>query len=311
VNSNDKILITGGNGLIGTALTRHLSALGFSNLIIADINNCNLKDMEATLAFFKQQQPDYVFHLAATVYGVMGNIKNKGMVFLDNILINTNVVECCRQVNVKKIVAMGTSAAYPEPAHSLPLKEKEFWLGEPHYSESSYAHAKRAMLAHLLAYRESFAMPFAYVIGTNLYGPNDKFDIENGHVIPSLIRKFYDAKQNNDFVTVWGNGTACRDFLYSEDAACALHIIMDKVDGPVNLATGKVHSIQEVTSYLAKYLNMEGMVKWDTTKPNGLAYREFDVSILTAAGFKPKIDLEAGLINTYEWYCRNVSTARK
>jgi len=176
-------------------------------------DDCDLLNFQETCAYIKRIRPEFVFHLAGEVYGIMGNMKNKAVSFLHNILINTHVVEASHQSGVRKIVSMGTGAVYPYPSPGLPLKETMIFLGSPHGAEDSYAQAKRAMLAQHLAYKESYNMDYAFVVSANIYGPHDRFNKESGHVTPSLSRKFYEASQNDEAIVVWGDGSAKRDFI--------------------------------------------------------------------------------------------------
>ncbi len=308
---NSKILITGGRGLVGANLTEELRSRGFKNVHTLSSQDCDLTDLRATLAYFDKLRPQYVFHAAAHVYGIMGNIRNKGTSFLKNLLINTHVIEACRSVQIEKIVAMGSGCVYPYPSPGLPLKEDMIWLGEPHASENSYAHAKRAMLAQLNAYYEEFGMPFAFVISGNLFGPHDKFDPDFGHVTPALIRKFYEAKQKSEDVPVWGNGSARRDFLFVADVADALIRIMEHIEGPVNMGSGTVSSIKDIVDFLAAYTDQVNRVVWDPTKPNGQDYRSYDLSKLFSTGFRPRYSLHDGLKITYDWYEQNAAKSRK
>lgn len=296
-----KILITGGSGLVGSTLVDELRKQGYFNLFPLSRRGCDLRDFESVKNVFGSIKPEIVFHNAATVYGIGGNKQHQASVFLDNVLINTHVIEASQQVGVKKIVAMGTVAAYPEPK-VVPIKEEQIWDGPPHASESSYGHAKRAMLAQLLAYQDNYGLDYAYAISTNLYGPNDKFDIQNGHVIPSLIRKFYEAKKNDSQVSVWGDGTAKRDFLYAKDLARALTLMMNKHTGSINVASGIETEIKEVVSVLSDYFGMSGKVTWDSSMPNGRACYEMDLTHLNSIGFKSEYDLECGLKQTLDWF---------
>lgn len=305
------ILVTGARGLVGSALQKELTKQGFHNVVAPSSQECDLTNFKQTLSLFEQSRPEYVFHAAAAVYGIMGNMENKRRSYLENTLINVHVIESAMRVGIKKIVAMGTGCIYPFPPPAYPLKEDMVWQGKPHYSEDSYAHAKRSMLAQLSAYKESDGLQFAFVISTNLYGPHDKFDIAHGHVVPSLIRKFYEAKNNGGKVSVWGNGSAQRDFIYSEDVGRALLAIMDRVDGSVNMASGKVCTIKEVVDILAAHTQMQDNVVWDNAMPNGQDHRSYDLSVLDSIGFKPSISLEQGLKNTYDWYAKNAEQARK
>lgn len=311
VELNSQIIITGGNGLVGSALKKELTLHGYKNILTPSSKECDFTHFNSTLDYFAAARADYVFHLAAAVYGIMGNMENKGISFLNNTLINTHVIEACRKFAVKKVVAMGTGCVYPYPSPKLPLEEQTLWQGEPHPSEDSYAHSKRAMLAQLNAYKESDNLAFAFVISSNLYGPHDKFDINHGHVTPSLIRKFFEAHKKNEPVNIWGNGSARRDFMYSEDAARALIAIMQSVQGPVNMGSGNINAIKDIVDILAQHTGMENQIIWDTTKPNGQEYRAYELSKLLSTGFKPQISLDEGVRNTYNWYAANCDVARK
>lgn len=302
MQKESKILITGSHGLVGTSLIAYLKESGFTNIVGIGRVDCDLLSRSETRSYFKKINPEYVFHCAARVYGIIGNMNNKGLSFYDNVMINTNVIESSRLVNVKKITVMGTGAIYPYPSPGLPLMEDMIFLGWPHKAEDSYANAKRAMLAMLRAYEESYGMDWAYVVSCNLFGPYDKFDTQNGHVIPSLIKKFYDAKYTNSKVIVWGNGSARRDFMYVKDAVVALHEVMIKLKGPVNLGSGKIYSISEIVNLLDEITNKSSTIDWDSTKPNGQDYRAYDLTKLNSIGFKCKFNLKVALAETWSWY---------
>jgi len=302
VHKDSKILITGSTGLVGSALLNFLKDLGFKNVFGSTRANCNLLDFIETRNYFDKISPEYVFHCAGRVYGIMGNMNNKGISFYENVMINTNVIESSRLVNVKKITVMGTGAIYPYPSPGLPLEENMIFQGSPHKSEDSYAHAKRAMLTMLYAYEESYAMNWAYVVSCNLFGPNDKFDPINGHVIPSLISKFYNAKKRNGRVSVWGNGSAKRDFMYVKDVVNALFQIMSKINGVINLGSGRIYSIKEIVNLLGEITEMNSSIDWDSEKPNGQDYRAYDLSRLDSTGFKCKYEMRSGLTETWDWY---------
>jgi GDP-L-fucose synthase len=302
MHKESKILITGSRGLVGTALFSYLKELGFNNVTGVGRPECDLMSRSETRSYFEKINPEYVFHCAAKVYGIMGNMNNKGTSFYENILINTNVIESARLVKVKKITAMGTGAIYPFPSPGLPLEESMVYQGLPHKAEDSYANAKRAMLAMLNAYEESYDINWAYVISCNLFGPHDKFDTENGHVIPSLIKKFYDAKNNKSKVIVWGNGSAKRDFMYVKDAAEALFQVMLNLKGPVNLGSGEIYSISDIVNLLSEITDLGSNIEWDITKPNGQDYRAYDLTKLHSIGFKCKHSFKTALTETWRWY---------
>jgi GDP-L-fucose synthase len=304
IATENTILITGASGLVATALIEELKNCGYNNLVLCTREDCDLRKFEAVKRVFHQAQPDIVFHTAAAVYGIGGNAIKKGSIFLDNILMNTHVIEAAREVKVKKIIAMGTIAAYAD-TNAVPIKEEYIWNGSPHSSESSYGHAKRAMLAQLLAYYENYGMDFAYIISTNLYGSNDKFDTQFGHVIPSLVRKCHEAKLNGHKAVIWGDGSATRDFLYSKDMARALVLIMNSFTGAINVASGRKTSIREVADVLTDLYQMQDGIEWDKAKPQGRIFCEMDLSHLRALGFRPLYSMRDGLKETVEWYQLN------
>lgn len=303
MNKDSKILITGAHGLVGSALANELRFQGYSNLIEAGRNDCNLTDSHSVNEFFEKNKPEYVFHNAARVYGIMGNMNNKALSFYDNCIINTNVVHASHAYGVKKITAMGTGAVYPYPSPGLPLNEEMIFMGRPHHAENSYAQAKRAMLAMLEAYSESYGLEWAYIVSCNLFGPRDKFDTVNGHVVPSLIKKFYDAKKNGEMVTVWGDGSAQRDFMYVADTARVAVEIMNHLSGAVNIGSGRVYSIKEIVEMIAAIAGMPDRVAWDAGKPNGQDYRAYDLSKINSIDFETKSSIKQGLQDTWDWYC--------
>lgn len=307
MNHDDIIVVTGAYGLVGSSIVENLKRRGYRNVLMVGRKECDLSDPTATTVYFKTIRPRYVFHTAARVYGIMGNMMNKAQSFYDNIMINTNVIDASRKSGVEKITAMGTGAIYPFPSPGLPLKESMIFMGSPHPAEDSYANAKRAMLAMLKAYEESYKLKWAYLISCNLFGPRDKFDIEYGHVVPALIKKFFDAKGHGTNVTVWGNGSAQRDFMYVSDAASAAIEVMEKLEGAVNLGSGKVYSIAEIVEIIADISDMHGRIDWDKSKPNGQDYRAYELSRLDGTGFKCRYTMKAGLKETWDWFSANPS----
>ena len=225
----------------------------------------DLTDFSSTVALFQQYRPTIVYHLAARVSGIMGNLNAQGQAYLDNVRINTNTIEAARLSGAAKIVAMGSAAIYSDQV-ALPMREEEIWQGAPHGSEAGYAHAKRGMLAQLQAYQHQYGLDYAYCVSTNLFGPNDRFDEQNGHVLPSLISKFHRAVNEGTPVTVWGTGRPRRDFLYAPDAARAMRLIGEHFSGPINLASGVHISIQDTVELIRKVIDPDIEINWDRGK---------------------------------------------
>ena len=309
IDPKSRILITGGTGLVGRALSAALVNEGFGNVISLGSRDCDLRDCAAVSRLISEASPDYVFHLAARVHGIGGNMRYKSDILVDNVLINTNVVEYSRRAGVRKIVAMGSGCVYPDLKGQEELFEEQVWMGPPHPSEDSYAHSKRLMLAHLNAAKEQYGLSSAFVISGNLYGPHDSFNAEDGHVIPSLVAKFFDAAKVGTSVKVWGNGVAIRDFSYCDDTAAALIAILKNLEGPVNLGSGMRHPISDIVETLQKITQVP--VDWDATKPNGQLVRYYNLDKLASTGFKANTNLAEGVQRTYEWYAGNLTIARK
>ncbi len=303
MNKSDRILVTGAAGLMGSALVEHLRAEGYENVIALTRADCDLVDTSATFAAFEQRRPDHVFHAAALVYGIMGSLKNQGMLFYENSMMNTNVVEASRRAEARKITVMGTGTVYPFPSPGLPLKEDMIFMGRPHPAHAGYANAKLAMLAMLEAYSGSNGLEWAYIVSANLFGPRDRFDAETGNVVPSLIKKFYDAKKSGGAVTVWGDGAAKRDFVYIKDAARIALGVMNGLEGPVNMGSGGVYRIRDIVDALAEITGLSRRIEWDRSKPNGQAYRAYDLSKIASLGLKPAYSIHEGLKETWDWYC--------
>jgi GDP-L-fucose synthase len=309
IDATAKILITGGTGLVGRALAAALHQEGLSNIVSLGSRDCDLRDPSAVSKMMNTVKPDYVFHLAARVHGLGGNLRYKSDILVDNVLMNTNVIEYARQSGVKKIVAMGSGCVYPELKGQEELFENQVWIGPPHPSEDSYAHAKRLMLAQLNAAKEQYGLNSAFVISGNLYGPHDSFNIEEGHVIPSLVAKFFDAAREKRPVKAWGSGVAIRDFSHCDDTAAALIAILRHIEGPVNLGSGLRHPIRDIVDALHEISGVP--VEWDTSKPDGQLVRFYNLDKLQSTGFRAKIGLKEGVRKTYEWYAANFASARK
>jgi len=301
------ILVTGSSGVLGTALTQEIGE-HYSDVEAIKSSDVDLRNFDSTLSYFQARRPDIIYHAAARVHGLMGNRMFPNDVYVDNIRINTNVVEAARLSGCQKFIAISTVAAYPD-TQKLPIREDFLLEGPPHHSEQAYAHSKRAMLGHLQACQVQYGMNFTYVLLTNLYGLHDRFDEAHGHVIPSLISKFHRAAREGGKVTIWGTGRARRDFLFSSDAASAIRLVGQKASGPINVASGMTVPVSSVVDCLSRISGVSD-VAWDDTKPDGQLDRSYDVTRLRELGFHPRVGLEEGLRLTYEWYSRSYPNVR-
>jgi GDP-L-fucose synthase len=304
------VLITGATGLVGKALVDELRASPGYSIVGLESARVDLRDNKTTQDYIIAYKPDIVFHLAARVGGLGGNLAQPGTFFYENILINTNVVEGSRNAGVKKIIAMGSSACYSD-AVDLPMREECIWDGPPHNSEAAYAHSKRSLLAQLEAYKSQYGIDYAFCIATNMYGQYDKFDENYGHVLPSLISKFHRARHAGGVVSIWGTGTPKRDFLYAKDAARYLRVIAEKFSGSINLASGSVVTIKDLVKKVEHASGFSGSIEWDGTKPNGQELRGYDISKLNSLGLEPAYSLSEGISETYAWYDAHAKTARR
>jgi len=305
-----KTLITGAGGMLGTALTELLEREAGAQIFGLTRTQVDLRNFQDTLAVFKACKPVTLFHLAARVAGVGGNVADPYGMFYENVSINTNVIEAARRTDVRRIVAVGTSAIYSDEV-SLPMREEHLWNGAPHRSEAPYGHAKRAMLVHLEACQAQYGIDFSYAILTNAYGPNDRFNAQRGHVIPSLLVKIAIATRKGSDLEVWGTGRPTRDFIFSEDVARALVILGYQPSGPVNVATGQEITIRELVDLMVEVTEFRGKILWNPTKPDGQMNRRYDVTRLKGIGFKPEYTISAGLRKTYRWLQQNLDLARR
>ena len=305
----ERYLVTGAGGVVGSALVKYLLSLDKDVAAVRTRSDCDLENAEATQNLFIKHQPTHVFHLAGAVFGVGGNLKFPGDAFRRNILMNTNVVEAARISQVKKIVGMGSAAMYSDNLQQ-PMKEEEVLSGEPHGSEFGYAFAKRALLVQLMCYRQQFGIEYAFAIATNMYGPHDRFNIDYGHVVPSLLRKFRNARNTGEVVNVWGDGSPTRDLLYADDAASALLRLMNAGEGSYNIASGNVYKISELVNEIAAHF--PGVrYEWDATKPMGQLSRSYDIEKLKALGFETTFSLKEGIGATVAWLNENHHSLRE
>jgi GDP-L-fucose synthase len=304
-----KILLTGGSGFLGSFVSEELIARGVKrdNIIIPRSRDLDLRRWESCVEAV--EGADIVIHLAAKVGGIGYNLKFPGELFYDNAVMGIQLMEAARQAGVEKFVAVGTVCAYPRLT-PVPFKEENLWDGYPEETNAPYGVAKKALLVQAESYRKQYGFNAIYLIPVNLYGPGDRFDPEDAHVIPALVLKFYDAREKGlKKVTAWGTGNPSREFLYVKDAARGIVLAAERYEksGPVNLGSGEEIMIGELVYMIKELVGYEGEVEWDTSRPDGQPRRKLDVSKAKEEfGFESEISLMEGLVETIEWYRKNI-----
>ena len=305
MGSDSKIFVAGHKGLVGSAIVRHLEAEGFTNIITVDRSQCDLTNENAVKMFFMMEQPEYVFLAAAKVGGIGGNSDYPADFIYENLMIQSNVINSAAITGVEKLLFLGSSCIYPKFAKQ-PITEDQLLTGALEGSNDAYAIAKIAGIKMCQAYRKQFGFNAVAVMPTNLYGPNDNFDHNYGHVLPSLIAKFHGSKEKSKHwvVKLWGDGSPKREFLHVDDLAEALHIIMDRYDDEeiINVGTGDDITIKELAEMISEVTGYENEYEWDTSKPNGTLRKVLNVDKIKSLGWKPEIGLREGLESTYKWY---------
>jgi len=301
MNLNDKIYIAGHRGMVGSAILRQLKAGGYTNFVLRTSSELDLKDQQAVADFFAQEKPDYVFLAAAKVGGIVANNTFRADFIYENLMIQNNVIHQAYVNKVKKLMFLGSSCIYPKMAPQ-PLKEEYMLTGELEPTNEPYAVAKIAGIKMCDGYRSQYGANFISVMPTNLYGPNDNYDLNNSHVLPAMLRKFITAKRNGDTsVTIWGTGSPKREFLHADDLAEACLYLMENYneEGLVNIGVGEDISILDLAILVKKIVGFEGEILTDTSKPDGTPRKLMDVSKLNGFGWKAKISLEGGIQKVY------------
>ncbi|HEY4290066.1 MAG TPA: GDP-L-fucose synthase [Puia sp.] len=301
MQQGDKIYIAGHRGMVGSAITRKLQKEGFTNLLTRTSSELDLKNQAAVQAFFEKERPDHVFLAAAKVGGILANNIYRGEFLYDNLLIQSNTIDAAYRSGVKKLMFLGSSCIYPKLAPQ-PLKEEYLLTGLLEETNEPYAIAKIAGIKLCDAYRSQYGANFISVMPTNLYGPNDNYDLNSSHVLPALIRKFHEAKKNNSpSVVLWGSGKPRREFLHADDLADACFFLMQNYNEPglVNVGVGEDLEIKELALLISKIVGYEGSIEHDLTKPDGTPRKLMDVSKLHSFGWKARISLEEGLRSVY------------
>lgn len=307
MNSDSKIFVAGHNGLVGSAIVRNLREKGYNNLLLIPRSECDLTNQEAVRNLFAIHQPEYVFLAAAKVGGILANDRYRSEFIYQNLMIQTNVIDAAAINGVKKLLFLGSSCVYPN-AINTPILESQLGTGRLETTNSPYAIAKIAGIHMAKEYAKEGKLDSVCLMPTNLYGPNDNFDLETSHVLPAFIRKFHEAKVNNEkHVQCWGDGTPKREFLYVDDLADACVFLMNEVGGGklVNVGVGHDLPIKELAELVAKIVGYRGSIIWDKDKPNGTMRKVLNIDKLKFLGWEAKTELEDGIKKTYEWYLEN------
>ena len=300
-----RVLVTGGNGFLGRRVVSELAGFEPAEIFAPRRAQYDLRERSATEACLRDISPSMIIHLAAVVGGIGANRENPGLFFYENAIMGIELMEQARRQGVGKFVQIGTVCSYPKFAEA-PFHEDAIWEGYPEETNAPYGLAKKMLLVQAQAYRQQYGFNAIYLIPVNLYGPEDNFDLETGHVIPALIRKFVEARDRGEpTVPAWGTGNVSREFLYVDDAARGIAMAADTYDGeePANLGTGRETTIRDLTETIAELCGYEGEVVWDASKPDGQPRRMLDTSRAKALfGFEAQVGLEEGLRRTIDWY---------
>ena len=309
MDKNAKIFVAGHRGLVGSAIVRRLRGLGFENLVLATHAELDLTDAAAVDAFYARTKPEYVFVAAAHVGGILANSRSPVDFLETNLRIELNVIAGALRAGVRKLLFLGSSCIYPKFAPQ-PIPEGALLTGALEPTNEWYALAKIAGIKLCQAYRRQYGFDAISAMPTNLYGPNDNFDLQSSHVLPALIRKFHEAKlAGAPYVEIWGTGKPLREFLHVDDCAAAVVHLMERYGGEehVNVGTGEDLSIGELAAIVRRVVGFEGELRFDATKPDGTPRKLLDVSRLKALGWAPRIPLERGIAETYAWYVESLA----
>lgn len=313
MEKNDSIFLCGHNGMVGSAIYRLLKESNFKNIIVAPRSELNLTNQIEVENFFKDTKPNYVFLAAAKVGGIGANDSFSADFIYENLMIQNNVIHSSFKNDTKKLLFLGSSCIYPKNP-VLPISENSLMSGKLEPTNSAYAIAKIAGIEMCKSYQKQYGFNAISIMPTNLYGPNDNFSLKNSHVLPALIRKFHDSKLNKlNEVTLWGDGTPFREFLHVDDlASAALHCMLHYNEpNIINIGVGHDIQIKKLATLVAEIIGFTGEIIWDNSKPNGTPRKLLDNSKILNLGWEPKIDLENGIISTYEWFKKNIGILRK
>lgn len=318
IDRDSPVFVAGHGGLVGSAILRCLERNGFSDIQTASRSQLDLRDQSEVSHWFKANRPRYVFLVAGTVGGILANSTRPAEFIYDNLMIHGTVVHAAHEFGTDKLLYLGSSCIYPRHA-TQPITEDQLLTGPLEPTNEWYAVAKIAGIKLCQAYRRQYGHDFISAMPTNLYGPNDNFDLDSSHVLPALIRKFHEARNaGRREVEIWGTGAAMREFLHVDDLADACLFLMDHYsdDGHINVGSGVDQSIRQLAEMIAEIVHPDAELVFDTTKPDGTPRKVLDVSRLAGLGWTPSIPLRDGIVSTYEWFLeqqdspmRGVSTA--
>lgn len=313
IEKSSKIYVAGHRGMVGSSIWRALESKGYINLIGKSSKELNLKNQEAVIKFFKTESPEVVIDAAARVGGILANSDYPYNFLMENLQIQNNLIDAAHQYNSKKFIFLGSSCIYPKHAPQ-PLKEEYLLTGSLESTNEWYAIAKIAGVKACEAIRKQYGKDFVSLMPTNLYGPHDNFDLKTSHVLPAMIRKFHEAKlNNNSHVKLWGSGNPKREFLHVDDLAEAVSFVLEnKLDSHLyNVGTGLDLTIKELAETIQEIVGHGGEIKWDSSKPDGTPRKLLDVSKLKKEGWESEIKLKKGISNTYDWFKGNQETFKK
>ncbi|MEN8154850.1 MAG: GDP-L-fucose synthase [Acidobacteriota bacterium] len=311
MKKSSKIYIAGHKGLVGSSIVRELKSKGFTNLVYRTIDELNLERQADVEKFFEEEKPEYVFLAAAKVGGIMANKTYPAEFIYNNLLIQVNVINAAYKFNVKKLLFLGSSCIYPKLAPQ-PMKEEHLLTSALEPTNEAYAIAKIAGLKMCRYYNEQYGTNYISVMPTNLYGPNDNYDLNNSHVLPALIRRFHEAKINGKpSVELWGTGSPRREFLYVDDLAKAVIFLMEsynykEIGEVINIGYGEDVTIKELAEIIKEIIGFKGTIKWDSTKPDGTPQKLLDINRIKKLGWKPSISLGKGIELTYKDFFKNI-----
>ena len=316
MDSDSKILIAGANGMVGSAIVRNLEEKGYTNIIKGTRDDVDFTNQEDTYKYFCFQEPEYVIIAAAKVGGILANSKYPADFIYENLMIQTNIINSAYDYGVRKLLFLGSSCIYPKFSNQ-PIAEDQLMTGPLEPTNDAYAIAKIAGIMMCQAYRQQHGFNAISLMPTNLYGPNDNFDLETSHVLPAMIAKYHYATTEGytidmggpwwPDVKLWGDGSALREFLHVDDLAEACYICMQNYNDPdhINVGTGEDVTIKELAETISTVVGFPGFTEWDTTKPNGTPRKVLNVDKVKSLGWEPKISLYEGIKQTYEWYLEN------